>query len=116
MDRELTQCQNSEVLADVLVGGGVGPDKLEVAYFTDSDHSIVYNGANTYVYQQLAERLFAEKIREVGAVESHQWTASAEQPIAKQKRSNKSARREQAQAEATLERMKKFRRKLENQS
>lgn len=98
------------------MGGGVGPDKLEVAYFTDSDHSIAYNGANTYVYQQLAERLFAEKIREVGVVESHQWTASAEQPIAKSKRSDKSARREQAQSEATLERVMKFRRRLEDQS
>ena len=105
--------QNSEVLVDVLVGGGVGPDKLEVAYFTDSDHSIVYNGANTYVYQQLAERLFTEKIREVGPSLSHQWTATSEQPLAKSKRDIKMEKRDQAKREAADSRLERFRRSLE---
>ena len=105
--------QNSEVLVDVLVGGGVGPDKLEVAYFTDSDHSIVYNGANQYVYKQLAERLFAEKIREVGPAPSHQWTASTEQPLAKSKRAAREARVEKAKRDATSERIERFKRSLE---
>jgi hypothetical protein len=97
---------------DVLVGGGVGPNKLEVAYFTDSDHSIVYNGANTYVYQQLAERLFAEKIREVGAEAAHQWTVVEEQPLAKAKRAERLSRRSRAKRNDVDTRVAKFRRSL----
>lgn len=103
--------QNSEALVDILVGGGVTPDKLQVAYFTDSDHSIVYNGANTFVYQQLAERLFAERIRDVGAQDSHQWRVEAEQPVAK--RSEKAARRDRAISEEKADRIAKFKRSLQ---
>ena len=100
------------MLVDVLVGGGVGPNKLEVAYFTDSDHSIVYNGANKYVYQQLAEHLFTEKNREVGGEETHQWTVSAEQPLTKTKRDERSLRREKAKKDEVSARLARFRRSL----
>ncbi|KAF2431393.1 putative dipeptidyl peptidase 4 [Tothia fuscella] len=67
--------QNSAALIDLLVGAGVGPDKLQVQYFTDSDHGIGYNGANKFLYRQLAKRLFEEKMRptkESGP--KHQWS------------------------------------------
>jgi dipeptidyl-peptidase-4 len=67
--------QNSAALVDTLVGGGVGPDKLQVQYFTDSDHGIGYNGANRFVYKQLAKKLFEEKIRALnGTQPQHQWS------------------------------------------
>jgi dipeptidyl-peptidase 4 len=66
--------QNAAVLVDLLMGAKVGPEKLEAAYFTDSDHSISRNGASTYLYKQLTEKLFKEKKRVVGEVEKHQWT------------------------------------------
>jgi dipeptidyl-peptidase-4 len=67
--------QNSAALVDTLVGGGVGPDKLQVQYFTDSDHSIGFNGANRFVYKQLAKRLFEEKMRATGGSQpQHQWS------------------------------------------
>jgi len=61
---------------DTLVGGGVGPDKLQVQYFTDSDHSINYNGGNRFLYKQLAKKLFEEKNRVVAngtSLPAHQW-------------------------------------------
>jgi dipeptidyl-peptidase-4 len=67
--------QNSAALVDLLVSGGVGPDKLQVQYFTDSDHGIGYNGANRFVYKQLAKRLFEEKMRSTKEnPPSHQWS------------------------------------------
>jgi dipeptidyl-peptidase-4 len=67
--------QNSLALVDTLVGGGVGPDKLQVQYFTDSDHGIAFNGANRFVYKQLAKRLFEEKMRATnGSQPQHQWS------------------------------------------
>ncbi|KAL2022510.1 hypothetical protein VTK56DRAFT_5117 [Thermocarpiscus australiensis] len=65
--------QNSAALADLLMGGGVGPEKLEVTWFTDSDHSITYDGQNAFVYKQLSKRLFEEKRRE-GEKGGHQWS------------------------------------------
>jgi dipeptidyl-peptidase-4 len=70
--------QNSAALVDTLIGGGVGPDKLQVQYFPDSDHNIGWNGANRFVYKQLAKRLWEEKVRVVnGTMPSHQWTRVA---------------------------------------
>lgn len=67
--------QNSAALVDTLIGGGVSPDKLQVQYFTDSDHDIGYNGGNRFLYRQLAKRLWEEKVRVVGneTRPSHQW-------------------------------------------
>ncbi|KAH6838466.1 dipeptidyl peptidase IV N-terminal region-domain-containing protein [Chaetomium sp. MPI-CAGE-AT-0009] len=64
--------QNSVALGDLLMGAGVGPEKLDVTYFTDSDHSIRYNGQNAFVYKQLSGRLWEEKRRVVG--DRHQWS------------------------------------------
>lgn len=64
--------QNSAALVDLLVGGGVSPEKMAVQWFTDSDHSIVYNGANAFLYKQLTRFLFAQK-SPAPAVQ-HQWS------------------------------------------
>ena len=52
----------------------MSPEKLEVQFFTDSDHSINYNGAGTFVYKQIAKQLFEEKNRDVGPALQHQWS------------------------------------------
>ncbi|KAK3898816.1 dipeptidyl peptidase IV N-terminal region-domain-containing protein [Staphylotrichum tortipilum] len=65
--------QNSAALGDLLMGGGVGPEKLDLAWFTDSDHSIRYHGQNAYVYKQLTKKLWEEKRRE-GKGGGHQWS------------------------------------------
>lgn len=68
--------QHSAALVDTLVGGGVGPDKLQVQYFTDSDHDQRYNGAYRFLHRQLAKRLWEEKVRVVGNETrgtQHQW-------------------------------------------
>ena len=67
--------QNSAALGDLLMGGGVGPEKLEVTWFTDSDHSIRYNGQNAFVYKQLSKKLFEERNR--GEKGGHQWSRRA---------------------------------------
>ncbi|KAK3062561.1 diacylglycerol pyrophosphate phosphatase, partial [Coniosporium uncinatum] len=64
---------NSAALVDRLVGQGVRPEKMQVQWFTDSDHSIRYNGANTFLYRQLTKRLYEEVQRE-GEAEVHQWS------------------------------------------
>lgn len=55
--------QHSAVLVDTLTKGGVGPTKMNVQFFTDSDHNIRYHGANTLVYKQMARYLWLEKNR-----------------------------------------------------
>ncbi|KAK3302641.1 dipeptidyl peptidase IV N-terminal region-domain-containing protein [Chaetomium strumarium] len=65
--------QNSAALADLLMGAGVGPDRLAVTFFADSDHGIRYHGQNAFVYKQLSERLLEEKRREGGG-RGHQWS------------------------------------------
>ena len=80
--------QNAAVMLDLLVGAGVSPEKVRAQWFTDSDHSIRYNGATTFLYKQLTNALFEEKEREVGAdaeSELHQWSRRAER-IAKGRR------------------------------
>lgn len=65
--------QNSAALLDLLVGEGVTPDKLQAQWFTDSDHSIRYNGGSLFLYRQLSKKLFEEKNRP-GKVLKHQWS------------------------------------------
>ncbi len=64
--------QNTAALIDLLVGAGVPPQKMEWRAFTDSDHGIGYNGANTYLYKYLTSLLYREKLR-TGESLSHQW-------------------------------------------
>jgi dipeptidyl-peptidase-4 len=68
--------QNSAVLVDTLTSARVGPKKMHVQWFTDSDHSINFHGANTLVYKQMARYLWLEKQRKEdgdGAEGKHQF-------------------------------------------
>ncbi|KAF3196805.1 diacylglycerol pyrophosphate phosphatase [Orbilia oligospora] len=67
--------QNAAALVDLLVGQGVGPDRMDMFAFTDSDHGIFYNGAYQWLYKYLTGKLFEEKKRVVGQPEiKHQWS------------------------------------------
>ncbi|KAI0505217.1 dipeptidyl peptidase IV N-terminal region-domain-containing protein [Xylaria bambusicola] len=65
--------QNTAALVDLLVGEGVPPSKMQWRAYTDSDHSINYNGAYTYLYKEMTQRLFQEK-RRGNETLAHQWT------------------------------------------
>ncbi|TDZ38249.1 Dipeptidyl peptidase 4 [Colletotrichum spinosum] len=65
--------QNAAALIDLLVGAGVPNSKFNWLSFTDSDHSIVYNGANVWLYKYLTEALYREKQRS-GERLLHQWS------------------------------------------
>ena len=66
---------STAALVDLLVGEGVSPAKMKMMAFTDSDHSINYNGANEWIYRYLSERLLDEVNRKEGGGEGevHQW-------------------------------------------
>ncbi|KAL2687895.1 diacylglycerol pyrophosphate phosphatase [[Neocosmospora] mangrovei] len=67
--------QHAAALIDLLVGEGVSPEKMKMFAFTDSDHSIVYNGASVYIYKYLTARLYDEVKREPkNKLLAHQWT------------------------------------------
>lgn len=67
--------QNTAAMLDLLVGEGVSPQKLRMGILTDSDHALVYNGANTFVNKfyagLVAEELEREDEEEVLV---HQWS------------------------------------------
>ncbi|KAK2798196.1 diacylglycerol pyrophosphate phosphatase [Onygenales sp. PD_10] len=65
--------QHSAALVDLLMGAGVSPQKMQVQWFTDSDHGIRYNGGTEFLYKQLTKRLYEEKKRG-GRAEKHQWS------------------------------------------
>jgi dipeptidyl aminopeptidase/acylaminoacyl peptidase len=66
--------QHTASLVDLLMGAGVGPDKLSTQFFTDSDHSIYYDNAQTFLYAQLTKKLLDEKKRVPGAPKlNHQY-------------------------------------------
>ncbi|KAK2010950.1 hypothetical protein LZ32DRAFT_562215 [Colletotrichum eremochloae] len=65
--------QNAAALVDLLVGAGVPQSKMNWLAFTDSDHSIVYHGANIWLYKYMTEALFREK-RRSGDKLVHQWS------------------------------------------
>ncbi|KAL3470328.1 dipeptidyl peptidase IV N-terminal region-domain-containing protein [Aspergillus californicus] len=64
--------QNAAALVDMLIGDGVTPEQMQVQWFTDSDHSISYNGGSVFLYRQLLQRLYDEKKRT--GKEQHQWS------------------------------------------
>lgn len=67
--------QQTAALVDLLVGEGVSPEKMKMFAFTDSDHSINYNGASDYIYKYLTARLFDEvKRTSKEAKLVHQWS------------------------------------------
>ncbi|KAJ2996362.1 hypothetical protein NUW58_g996 [Xylaria curta] len=69
--------QHSAALIDLLVGAGVPPSKMQWRAYTDSDHGIRYNGANVYIYKELTQLLFREKLRGNDTL-AHQWTKKTE--------------------------------------
>jgi dipeptidyl-peptidase-4 len=68
--------QHSAVLVDTLVAQGVSPKKLDVMWFTDSEHSIAFHGSNAFLYKQLTKKLWEETQR--GLQRGHQWDKKKE--------------------------------------
>ncbi|KAI5778450.1 extracellular dipeptidyl-peptidase Dpp4 [Geopyxis carbonaria] len=66
--------QNSAALVDLLTREGVSPEKMEVRWFTDSDHGISFHGAGGFLYRQLTKRLWEERERRLDGKEVHQWS------------------------------------------
>ncbi|KAK3360530.1 dipeptidyl peptidase IV N-terminal region-domain-containing protein [Lasiosphaeria hispida] len=66
--------QNSAALSEFLMGEKVSPEKLEVTWFTDSDHGISHNNAGVFLYKQLSKRLLEEKKRVGNSTATHQWS------------------------------------------
>lgn len=66
--------QNAAALVDLLMGDRVTPEKMQNTFFTDSDHSIVYNNGGKYLYRQLSKFVFEEKKRVGDSKGSHQWS------------------------------------------
>ena len=69
--------QNAAALGDLLMGGGVNPEKLELTWFTDSDHSIRYHNQGQFLYKQLSKKLYEEKNRQTTSG-GHQWSKRGE--------------------------------------
>ncbi|QPG98829.1 hypothetical protein C2857_000164 [Epichloe festucae Fl1] len=65
--------QNGAVLADLLVAGGVSPEKFKMMAFTDSDHGIRFHGASAFIYKFLTARLWDEVQRQEKML-VHQWS------------------------------------------
>ena len=66
--------QNSAALVDLLMGARVTPEKMQNTFFTDSDHSIVYNNGGKFLYRQLTKKIYEEKHREGDSKGKHQWS------------------------------------------
>jgi dipeptidyl-peptidase 4 len=79
--------QNMTALADLLVGNGVSPEKADWRTFTDSDHSINYNGADMYLYKYLTQCLYDEKNSEPGLMVQHQYSKSAVKDLGNSRKS-----------------------------
>ncbi|KAF2108029.1 dipeptidyl peptidase IV N-terminal region-domain-containing protein [Lophiotrema nucula] len=73
--------QNSAALVDLLVGDRVTPEKMQVQWFTDSDHSIVYNQGSKFLYRQLSKKIFEEKNRKTDTKGGHQWSKRKEHAV-----------------------------------
>jgi dipeptidyl aminopeptidase/acylaminoacyl peptidase len=66
--------QNSAALVDLLMGERVTPEKMQAQWFTDSDHSIVYNNNGKFLYRQLTKKIWEEKQRKGDSKGGHQWS------------------------------------------
>ena len=66
--------QNTAALVDLLLGDRVTPEKMQTQFFTDSDHSIVYNNDGKFLYRQLTKKIFEEKSRTGDSKGKHQWS------------------------------------------
>ena len=67
---------DSAVLANILTEAGVSPEKMDVQWFTDSNHNINTIGARAFLFKQLSLHLFQEKNRGSRKA-SHQWSKRA---------------------------------------
>ncbi|KAI5817884.1 hypothetical protein BZA77DRAFT_365910 [Pyronema omphalodes] len=77
-DPEIPLRLDSAVLLDTLVSAGVSASKLDVQWFTDSDHSINFHQATRFLYKQITGKLFEEKNRKnAGTGGGHQWSKRA---------------------------------------
>ena len=56
------------------MGARVTPEKMQNTFFTDSDHSIVYNNGGKFLYRQLTKKIYEEKHREGDSKGKHQWS------------------------------------------
>lgn len=66
--------QNCAALVSMLIGSGVSPQKMQVQWFTDSDHTIEYNGGGDFLYKQLTKKLYDTKIKDLTKeIPIHQW-------------------------------------------
>jgi dipeptidyl-peptidase-4 len=74
--------QNTAAMIDLLVSAGVPETKMKTFTFTDSDHSINYNGASTWIYKFFMARLWEEAQRGAEKKLSHQWSRRAKEFIA----------------------------------
>lgn len=68
----LTCCStDAATMVDTLMQNKVSPEKMRVQWFTDSDHSIRFHLADTFLYKQLTDALYHEKNRR--SEKLHQW-------------------------------------------
>lgn len=63
--------QHAATMVDTLMQHKVSPEKMRVQWFTDSDHSIRFHLADTFLYKQLTDALYHEKNRRTEKL--HQW-------------------------------------------
>lgn len=65
--------QHSAVLVDTLTLARVPPQKLDVQWFSDSDHNNDFHGAGRFLFKQITGKLYEEKRRK-GTGGGHQWS------------------------------------------
>jgi len=70
--------QNAAALTDLLMGARVTPERMQNTWFTDSDHSIVYNNDGKFLYRQLSKKVWEEKNRKADLGGGHQWSKRGE--------------------------------------
>ncbi|KAM5442781.1 Dipeptidyl peptidase 4 [Microsporum ferrugineum] len=66
--------QNSAVLSNTLMNGGVTPDRLTTQWFTDSDHGVRYDNDSTFQYKQLTKMVYDQKQPRPQTTPLHQWS------------------------------------------
>ncbi|KAJ8073809.1 Dipeptidyl peptidase 4 [Marasmius tenuissimus] len=70
--------QHAAYLTDLLVREGVSPEQMHSQWFTDADHRINSHLNLIFVYKQLSEMLYLEKLREGPVSGGHQWSRRGE--------------------------------------
>jgi dipeptidyl-peptidase-4 len=72
--------QHSLTLVDMLMQGGVHPDRVQTQYFPDSEHSIRYGRDPEFLFKQITAKLFMEKnrVHDRRKTTKHQWEEERE--------------------------------------